>query len=122
MHLLSHKLLRLFVLLLAMVFISETVYAGGMVAVAQVSPNNAESQTEHCHKVQQAIKHSQQTHEKQQSHANCQDCSHCFACFSMIVQAPLGTAALQKQVIVATVFVEIYHSPSTFQALKPPIA
>ena len=121
MSLSSHKLLRLFVLLLLTVFISETVYASGMMASVQATPSHAETQAEHCHEVQ-LVEHSQQVHEKQHAHANCKDCSHCFACFSMMVQAPLSSPALQKQLIATALFVEIYHSPSTAQPQKPPIA
>jgi len=121
MSLSSHKLLRLFVLLLLTVFISETVYASGMMASLQVTSNNAEMQDEHCHEVQ-LVQHSQQTHEKQHAHASCKDCSHCFACFSMMVQAPLSVHALQKQLIATANFVEIYHSPNSVQPQKPPIA
>jgi len=108
-------------MLLVMIFISETVCAGGMMVVAQASPNKAETQTEHCHEAQ-VIKHSHQANENQDTYVSCNDCNHCFACFSMMVQAPLSTHALQKQLILATIFVEIYHSPNTFQVLKPPIA
>ena len=118
----SPKFLRLFVLLLLTVFISETVYASGMMVVAKVASNNAETQAEHCHNVPNAQHYSEHDHEKQHSHASCKDCNHCFACFSMMVQAPLSTPALQKQLIAKANFVEIYHSPSTTQPQKPPIA
>jgi hypothetical protein len=114
----SHKFFKLFVLLLLTVFICETVFASGMMAAVQVPSNIAETHTEHCHEVPNA----QQAHEKQHEHASCKDCSRCFACFSMIVQAPLHTFALQKQLIATAIFVEIYHSPSTAQPQKPPIA
>ena len=121
MSLSSHKLLRLFVLLLLTVFISETVYASGMMASLQVTSSHAETQAEHCYEVQ-LVEQSQQVHEKQHAHANCKDCSHCFACFSMMVQALLSTPDLQRQLIATALFVEIYHSPSTAQPQKPPIA
>jgi hypothetical protein len=113
-----HKFLKLFVLLLLTVFISQTVYASGMMAVVQVASNHAETHVEHCHEVQLV----QQAHEKQHAHASCKDCSHCFACFSMMVQAPLSAPVLQKQLIAIALFVDIYHSPSTTQPQKPPIA
>ena len=40
----------------------------------------------------------------------------------MMTQAPSSLLALQKQLISTTLFVEIYHSPSTVQPQKPPIA
>ncbi|MDI1308595.1 MAG: hypothetical protein PSV17_04070 [Methylotenera sp.] len=118
MSLSSRKLLRLFVLLLLTVFISETVYASGMMASVQVIPSHTEASAELCHDVPNA----QQAHEKQHAHASCKDCSHCFACFSMMIQAPLIAPTLKKQLIATTLFVEIYHSPSTIQPQKPPIA
>jgi hypothetical protein len=117
----SRKLLRVFVLLLLTVFISETVYASSMMTFVQVTPSHAETHAEHCHGVQ-FVQHSQQAHEKQHAHSSCKDCSHCFACFSMMVQAPLSTPVIQKQVIATAIFVEIYHSPSNAQPQKPPIA
>lgn len=121
MSLSSHKLFRLFVLLLLTVFISETVYARSMMLSAQMASSNTEASAEHCHEVQ-GVKHSEQLHKKQHSHASCKDCSHCFACFSMMVQAPLHTPALQKQLIATAIFAEIYHSPSTAEPQKPPIS
>lgn len=118
----SPKFLRLFVLLLLAVFISETVYASGMMTVAQIATKNAETQAEHCHKVSDAQHYSEHDHEKQHSHASCKDCSHCFACFSMMALATLSAPVLQKQLILTSLFVEIYHSPSTAQPQKPPIA
>lgn len=122
MSLSSHKLLRLFVLLLLSVFISETVYASGMMASVQVSPSHAETHAEHCHEVPSAQHYSQLANERQHSHVSCKDCSHCFACFSMMVQAPLSAPSLKKELIATALFVEIYHSPSTAQPQKPPIA
>jgi len=92
-----------------------------MMAAMHIASNHVETQVEHCHE-EDIVKNSQQAHEKQQSQANSHDCSHCFACFSMLPQASLSAPALQKQVIESAAFVEIYHSPSTLQALKPPIA
>lgn len=117
----SHKFLRVLMLLLLTVFISETVFASSMMISVQVTPSHAETHVEHCHEVQ-FVQHSQQAHEKQHAHVSCKDCSHCFACFSMMVQAPLSTPVLQKQVVATVIFVEIYHSPSTAQPQKPPIA
>jgi hypothetical protein len=116
----SHKLLRLFVLLLLTVFISETVYASGMMLSAQMASSSTETRSEHCHD-QQFVQHAQQTQEKKHAHASCKDCSHCFACFSMLVQAPLSVPALQKKLIATALFVEIYHSPSAAKPQKPPI-
>lgn len=116
-----HKFLKLFVLLLLTVFISQTVYASGLMAVVQVASNNTETHVEHCHEVQ-LVQHSLQANEKQHSHAGSHNCSHCFACFSMMVQAPLNAPVLQKQLITTALFVEIYHSPSSLQPQKPPIA
>lgn len=117
MSLSSHQLLRLFVLLLLTVFISETVYASGMMASVQVSPSHAEAPVEHCHEL--PVTHL--AHEKQHAHASCKDCSHCFACFSMMVQARLIAPVLQNQSIVIALFDQTYYSPSTSQPQKPPI-
>ncbi len=113
----SHQLVRLFVLLLLTVFVSETVYASSMMASVQMFPSHTEAHAEHCHEMPSA----QHSHEKQHTHASCKDCSHCFACFSMMAQTSSSEPALQKQLIATVLFVEIYHSPSTTQPQKPPI-
>lgn len=121
------QFLRFFVLLLITVFTAETVYASGMMTVEQVasglsqSVENTEIHTEHCHDVQS--KHLQvQTHEKQQSQANCSHCNHCFACFSMMPQGQFNAIVVQVQHVTATPFVNIYHAPTSAQPQKPPIA
>ena len=63
----SHKLLRLFVLLLLTVFISETVYAGSMMVSSQIASSHTEIYAEHCHEMQ-LVQHAQQDHEKQSVH------------------------------------------------------
>ena len=118
MSLSSHQLVRLFVLLLLTVFISETVYASSMMASVQVISSHTEAQVEHCHETLNA----QQVHKNQHTQTGCKDCSHCFACFSMMAHKSLSAATLQKQLVATDVFVEIYHSPSTAQPQKPPIA
>ena len=117
----SHKILRFFVLLLLTVFISETVYASSMMAVAQVVSTQAEMRAAHCDENHQSPSHFHHQ-EKQQSHANCHDCSHCFACVSMIVQDQFHLLAQHSAMIGHLAFAEIYHSPSSIQPQKPPIS
>jgi len=113
-----HKLLRLLVLSLLIVFISETVYASGMMTSVQIASNHTEIHVEPCHKASGT----QHANEKQHAHASCKDCSHCSACVSMMLQTFLSAPVIQKQLITMAALVEVYHSPSTAQPQKPPIA
>ena len=116
---LSHKVLRMFVLLLLTVFITETVYASSMMAITPNTSNEAEAQVEHCHEMYQSPV---QSDNKQESHAQCRDCNHCFACVSMLVQAPFAMLIIQAPPITSLAYLEFYHSPSSTQPQKPPIA
>lgn len=118
MSLSSHQLVRLLVLLLLTAFVSETVYASSMMASVQEVSSHTEAQVEHCHETLNA----QQVHKNQHTQSGCKDCSHCFACFSMMALGQSNAPELQKPLIETDVFVEIYHSPSTTQPQKPPIA
>lgn len=121
----SQKLLRLFVLLILMVFVTETVYANGMMAVTDLSANKTDQQVEHCHEHEQQVASqiylNQHGHEKQSTHSNCKECGHCFACFSIIVPATLSASVAHQQMIATIPFVEIYHAPTSAQPQKPPI-
>ena len=122
----SQKLLRLFVLLLLTVFVTETVYASGMMTIADLSANQAEKQDGHCHEHGQSLTSASsqgpQVSQKQSSSAHSKTCSHCFACYSIIVPATLSACIAQQQMIASTPFLEIYHAPTSAQPQKPPIA
>lgn len=121
----SQKLLRLFVLLLLTVFVTESVYASGMMVATEMRANHIEKHVEHCHEHQQQVAlqdhQNLQTSEKQQSHASCKECSHCFACFSIIVPATLSASVSHAHEVAIIPFVEIYHAPTSAQPQKPPI-
>lgn len=120
--------LRLFVILMLSVFVSETVYASSMMAFAsmpaqKVSQNVALHQydnayAEHCHKVQDDQKLSNQAHHKQSGNSYCH---HCVACFSMISQGQFNLFVMPMPMVEKVAFVEIYHSPTSAQLQKPPI-
>lgn len=118
MSLSSHQLLRLFVLLLLTVFISETVYASGMMAPVQVNPSHAEAPVEHCHEVP----NTQQSHEKQHTHASCKDCSHCMACFTILPPSQLDEMQSQIQVTTVSLFEPSYLSHISARPQRPPIS
>ena len=130
MRLLKPQLLRLLVLLLLTVFITETVYASGMVMAAvhtssqnaDQSFNGSESYADHCHDMQSNQQSDMQSHQKQPSHSNSTSCSHCIACFSIIPEELLSSISMTPQLIGSEFFVEIYLSPDATALQRPPIS
>lgn len=135
MRIVHPNILKLFIFLLLTVFITETVYANGMMIVernsgsnsSQIAVNN-DHPVEHCHDMQTAQQdhvqsyNNPQSHNKPQSQSSCTNCSHCFACFTMIPQGQFSVISMRPQKIVATAFAENYLSPTSIQLQKPPIA
>lgn len=135
MRIVHPNLLKLFIFLLLTVFITESVYANGMMIIErnsgsssrQIAINN-DNHVEHCHDMQttqQDHAHSDnkpQSHNKQQSQSSCTNCSHCLACFSMIPQGQFSVIFMRSQKILATALAETYLSPTSTLLQKPPIA
>lgn len=134
MRLFSHYSLRIFIFLLATVFIADTVYASGMMAsvslhdqgqvkVAQDSSDQHDGM-HHCHDNFIADNDHHQSPQKSQSHSQnaCDHCNHCLACFSIIPSSQLQVMPDFNPVILAMPFIEIYLSPASAQPQKPPIA
>lgn len=136
----NHRLLRTFVFLLATVFITNTVYAGGMMVtvtlnsmagskMVQSQASNEHNNAHHCHDQVIADEAHQQGHSqgyhqsrhKPQSQSGCSHCNHCLACFSVIPQGQIKTISSLNQVVLAISFAEIYLSPTSAQPQKPPI-
>jgi hypothetical protein len=129
MGLMQCKFLRIFILVLLVVFSSESVYASGsMIVVSNTSSNTqqnivvADYHTELCHEMQSLLDTHEQSRQQQDSHSNHHSsCNHCLACFSIIPQQSLDMVTIQPQVSTIVAFSDIYQSPTSAQPQKPPI-
>ena len=140
MRLFSHHFLRILVVLLTAVLITNTVYAGSMMVSASFNRMNGEpAQTElaaehvqspcchdsgspaHHHDAD-ALSANHQSSHSSQSHHSCGHCNHCMACFSMMVCDQAKMAAIPSQPVLAAATGVLYLAPANPQPSKPPIA
>jgi len=134
----NHHFLRILVVLLTAVLITNTVYAGGMMVSASFGGMHGESaqtelaavhvQTQHCHEPGSPGDHrdadalSVNHQPSHLSHHNCGQCNHCMACFSMMVCDQLNVASISSQPVLAIATHELYLAPANSQPNKPPIS
>jgi len=130
---LSHYLQRTLVFLLLTVFITNTVYASGVMAaeslcrlaenkIAQCHVADSVTDEHHCHHQlasDESFQHPSQQHP--QHKAGCTDCNHCFACFTVIIPNHLNNLSNPDKSVVAIPVANIYLSPISAQPQKPPI-
>lgn len=141
MRLFSHHFLRTFVALLLAVFISNTVYAGGMMvsydaggATVSMSPKATDHDiAHHCHDSGGSGQHHAgwdegavlafSTHQSHsQSHSGCSQCNHCMACYSMMIHSPIKLVSEPSQPVLAIAVSVHYLAPTNPQPNKPPIS
>ncbi|NOT14379.1 MAG: hypothetical protein HOP21_02140 [Methylotenera sp.] len=130
MKLYRHHLLRSVVFIMLAVFVMNTVYASGEMAlmpntVAQQEALEAGSDTHltmHCHDNQHSQGSLNSQASDQKSHTACNGCHHCFACFSVIFQSVMNDFSIAPQLVLAHSLTQIYLSPTHVQPQKPPIA
>jgi len=140
MRLFSHHFLRVLVVLLTAVLITNTVYAGSMMVSASFGSMSGEpaqtelaaghAQSQHCHD-QDGMEHhhdsdalsvNNQSSHPSPSHHSCGQCNHCMACFSMMVYDQVNIAAILGQPVLAVATGVLYLAPAHPQPSKPPIA
>lgn len=142
MRLFNHHFLRIFVVLLISVFISNTVYAGGMMVSASIDsvavnaslqspikstlqPHavSAHDEAHNCHHHDAADSLiSLQAHDQSPSHGSCSHCNHCMACYSMILYDQVNVVSISSQPVLAIANHVLYLAPTTPQPNKPPIS
>lgn len=121
--------LRVFVFLLLTVFISETVYATGMMAANELQPNHSaalvtdtgHNDDEQQHHQHQANDHHHGDHDKNTSADRCTKCGHCMACFTLLPPAKIENMPPQHAVVENVLFKVSYLSHISAQPQKPPI-
>jgi hypothetical protein len=149
MRLFNRHFLRIFVVLLVTVFITNTVYADSMMVSASfnsiavnTSAHTASELTEghHCHEHASLDQHhsyqndsdknygseyvsiGQQSHDKSPSHGGCSHCNHCMACYSMMLYDQVNVAFISSQPVLAIATHVLYLAPTNPQPNKPPIS
>lgn len=119
------KSLRTFIFLLLAVFLTDTVYASGVMIAAQLPANHA-SANEHCieptHADEHSDHHKHDVQQKQSSDDHCSKCGHCMACFTVLPPSQLGSMQSQVQAVAISVFEPSYLSHVSAQPQRPPIS
>jgi len=124
MKLFRSPFLRVFVVMLLTVFVTNTVYAAGIMTSKPfenvkesivVQHQDHSQDAAHCHNQDKSADQDVDVHSR------CNQCHHCFACFSALPQAPLSAVAIKPKMVLAVLFAPIYLSPVTIQPQKPPI-
>ncbi|MBC7787790.1 MAG: hypothetical protein H7Z18_10285 [Methylophilaceae bacterium] len=118
-------LLRVFILLLLIVFFTDTVYASGKMAADQMCTNytfSAENHTHDGHDIHQHEHHKHDAADKQSPNDHCSKCGHCMACFSVLPPSQLDNMQSQPQTIAVCLFEPSYLSHVIAQLNKPPIS
>jgi hypothetical protein len=134
MRLFNHHFLRIFVVLLVTVFITNTVYAGSMMVSTSFNTvavnTSAQSQVvsesaveHHCDDHGSSGQHySYQFHDQSPSHGGCGHCNHCLACYSMMFYDQVNVASISSQPVLAIATHLLYLAPTNPQPNKPPIS
>jgi hypothetical protein len=123
MRLPSQQFLKLLVLLLLSVFISETVYASSMMTAEQLHSSHCSEVhvVEHIHPEAHQTQDSVHQHHKQQVSDSCSKCGHCMACFSALPSSQSDRVQLTPQTTVIGLFAANYLSYISAPLHKPPI-
>ena len=134
MRLFNHHFLRIFVVLLVTVFITNTVYAGSMMVSASFNTVAVNTSTQsqvvsehtvehHCDDHGSSDQHySYQSHDQSPSHGGCGHCNHCLACYSMMFYEQVNVASISSQPVLAIATHVLYLAPTNPQPNKPPIS
>lgn len=120
------KSLRIFIFLLLTVFLTDTVYAGGMMLADQLPNNHQNNANEHCAEHFNSDVHSDHhDHDNQQqqsSNDHCSNCGHCMACFSVLPTSQFDKMQSQIQATTISLFEPSYLSHISAQPQRPPIS
>lgn len=128
------KSLRIFVIMLLILFVSETVHATGMMAANELKSQNLSSlvvndshsdhlqhEMQHQNHQHQANNHQNCNHNKSSSTHQCTKCGHCMACFTLLPPAKILNLPTQHTVIDNVLYKFNYLSHICAQPFKPPI-
>ena len=119
------KTLRQFIFLLITIFITNTVYASGMMLAGEMSVNHTPKNMIHNHDHHDMTQHDYVNHDagqKQLTNHNCSKCGHCVACFTVL--PPTQLVKIQSQTVTSTISLSepSYLSHISAQPQRPPIS
>jgi len=132
----KHHFMRIFAVLLATVFIANTVYASSMMVSASFKQSRSNDVYSHEHKHgetgdmihahaqyhQHKTANSNHDVHNAASHHNCKQCNHCLACFSILMPDLVEIAASTNQPVLAISSTSLYLSHVSPLLQRPPIA
>jgi hypothetical protein len=123
------KSLRVLTILLITVFLSNTVYAGGMMAAEQMSSSHSTVEAHHHDASAGASEHDHHSHDvdvssdvNEDANDHCSKCTHCIACISAITSETSQDMSLDSYQALADVFEFQYVSIVIPLLQKPPIS
>lgn len=118
------KSLRVFIILLITVFLSNTVYAGGMMAAEQLSPTHSSVEAHHEASAMPSVEYDHHSHNdvNQDASDHCSKCTHCIACISAIASKTNQDLSLDHYQALTGTFEVQYVSIIIFLLQKPPIS
>lgn len=129
----KHHFMRIFTVLLATVFIANTVYAGSMMVSINLTQFASGDSTNHLHHhdgsgveaqlitQQHSTANADDDIHKPISHGSCKQCNHCLACFSVLMPAILKIAVSADKPVLAMSITSLYSSPASALLQRPPI-
>ncbi len=122
MHIEQIKSWRVLIFLLLTVFLTNTVYASGMMSTAQLPANNSAIDHHAGDGDHSAHQNHDQKHEPQHSSGDhCSKSTHCMACFSFLSPSEFNQFNSQVAAIAILLFKPIYLSYISAQPQRPPI-
>ncbi len=125
MNFINLKFLRIFIFLLTTVFLTDTVYASGMMVADQLCANHTVTAVEYSHDGYDMDQHDHHKHDndhKQSANDHCSKCGHCMACFTILPPSQLADLQSQVKAIEVSLFEPVYHSHISTQPQRPPIS
>lgn len=123
MHIEQIKSLRVFIFLLLTVFLTNTVYASGMMSITQLPTNNCAIDHHPGDDDHSAHQNHDGKHEPQHSSGDpCSQSTHCMACFSFLSSTELNQLNSPVEEVVILLFKSNYLSYISAQPQRPPIS
>lgn len=120
------KNLRMFIFLLLTVFLTDTVYASGMMVANQLASRHQSNADDHCTEPAPSIAHSDHhnhdTNQEKSTNDHCSKCGHCMACFTLLPPSQIDSMQSQLESIAVSLFESSYLSHISAQPHRPPIS
>lgn len=116
------KSIRIFIILLITVFVSNTVYAGGMMAAEQFSSTSSIETHHHEGSLKSPSAHEHHSHDDSDTSDHCSKFTHCIACISAITSEVMQDMTSDLYQAPTSLFEFQYVSIIIPLLQKPPIS